>query len=125
MTYRPNRWYCAWLICTGSLATDAWATVYAAAPTDGSSVVGTGQRIEATYKDALLDIAHVVTAWGTRKSSVPIPALICGSPARAREILLPGAADSAAGAARRFGRQPARAPAVLLPRSRKKGHKSQ
>ena len=28
MSHRSNRWYCAWLVCVGALATNARATVY-------------------------------------------------------------------------------------------------
>jgi hypothetical protein len=44
-------------VCMVGLQASAWATVYEL-PADGSAVFGADQRIKATYKDTLLDIAR-------------------------------------------------------------------
>ena len=88
MTHGSNRWYCAWLVCVGVLATNAWATVYEL-PTDGSSVVGADQRIKATYKDTLLDIARRYSL-GYEEIIRANPGVDMWLPGEGTEILLPG-----------------------------------
>ena len=88
MSHRSNRWYCAWLVCVGALATNARATVYEL-PADGSSVVGTDQRIKATYNDTLLDIARRYSL-GYEEIIRANPGVDLWLPGEGTEILLPG-----------------------------------
>jgi L,D-transpeptidase ErfK/SrfK len=88
MTHRSNRWYYAWLVCIGALATNAWATVYEL-PTDGSSVVGSDRRIKATYNDTLLDIARRYSL-GYEEIIRANPGVDMWLPGKGTEILLPG-----------------------------------
>src|SRR3569833_603 len=46
-----------WILCLASLSVPAWGAVYEL-PADGSSVVGSDERIKSTYNDTLLDIAR-------------------------------------------------------------------
>jgi len=79
---------CAWLLCIGALATNAWATVYELPP-DGSSVVGSDQRIKATHEDTLLDIAHRYSL-GYEEILRANPGVDMWLPGEGTEILLPG-----------------------------------
>jgi L,D-transpeptidase ErfK/SrfK len=88
MTHRSNRWYYAWLVCIGGLATNAWATVHEL-PTDGSSVVGSDQRIKATYNDTLLDIARRYSL-GYEEIIRANPGVDMWVPGKGTEVLLPG-----------------------------------
>src|SRR6267154_595248 len=71
-----------------TLQTAAWATVYEL-PTDGSSVFGADQRIKATYKDTLLDIARRYSL-GYEEIIRANPGVDLWLPGEGTEILLPG-----------------------------------
>jgi len=76
----------AWGLFT--LHATAWATVYEL-PADGSSVFGTDQRIKATYKDTLLDIARRYSL-GYEEIIRANPGVDLWLPGEGTEILLPG-----------------------------------
>lgn len=88
MTPRSILRSCAWLLCSGALATNARATVYELPP-DGSSVVGSDQRIKATHEDTLLDIAHRYSL-GYEEILRANPGVDMWLPGEGTEILLPG-----------------------------------
>ena len=88
MTHRSNRWYGAWLVCAVAVATSARATVYEL-PADGSSVVGTDQRIKATREDTLLDIARRYSL-GYEEIIRANPHVDMWLPGEGTQILLPG-----------------------------------
>ena len=71
-----------------TLHTVAWATVYEL-PADGSAVFGTDQRIKATYKDTLLDIARRYSL-GYEEIIRANPGVDLWLPGEGTEILLPG-----------------------------------
>ena len=71
-----------------ALQTTAWATVYEL-PADGSAVFGTDQRIKATYKDTLLDIARRYSL-GYEEIIRANPGVDLWLPGEGTEILLPG-----------------------------------
>ena len=71
-----------------ALQTTAWATVYEL-PADGSAVFGTDQRIQATYKDTLLDIARRYSL-GYEEIIRANPGVDLWLPGEGTEILLPG-----------------------------------
>src|SRR5579872_1588095 len=88
MTPRSIVRSCAWLLCSGALATNAWATVYEL-PSDGSSVVGSDEHIKATHEDTLLDIAHRYSL-GYEEILRANPGVDMWLPGEGTEILLPG-----------------------------------
>jgi L,D-transpeptidase ErfK/SrfK len=70
------------------LQTSAWATVYEL-PADGSAVFGTDQRIKASYKDTLLDIARRYSL-GYEEIIRANPGVDLWLPGEGTEVLLPG-----------------------------------
>jgi L,D-transpeptidase ErfK/SrfK len=70
------------------LRVSAWATVYEL-PADGSAVFGTDQRIKATYKDTLLDIARRYSL-GYEEIIRANPGVDMWLPGEGTEVLLPG-----------------------------------
>jgi L,D-transpeptidase ErfK/SrfK len=70
------------------LQASAWATVYEL-PADGSAVFGADQRIKATYKDTLLDIARRYSL-GYEEIIRANPGVDLWLPGEGTEVLLPG-----------------------------------
>jgi len=83
-----KRWLLAWVASLAGLQATAWATVYEL-PADGSAVFGTDQRIKATYKDTLLDIARRYSL-GYEEIIRANPGVDLWLPGEGTEILLPG-----------------------------------
>lgn len=83
-----KRWLFPGLVFLAGLHAAAWATVYEL-PADGASVFGTDQRIKATYKDTLLDIARRYSL-GYEEIIRANPGVDLWLPGEGTEILLPG-----------------------------------
>jgi L,D-transpeptidase ErfK/SrfK len=86
MTVR--QWLYAGLLALAGSQTGAWATVYEL-PADGSAVVGTDQRIKATYEDTLLAIARRYSL-GYEEIIRANPGVDMWLPGAGTDILLPG-----------------------------------
>jgi L,D-transpeptidase ErfK/SrfK len=86
MTVR--QWFYAGLLALAGSQTGAWATVYEL-PADGSAVVGTDQRIKATYEDTLLAIARRYSL-GYEEIIRANPGVDMWLPGAGTDILLPG-----------------------------------
>ena len=72
----------------GLLQASAWATVFEL-PADGPAVFGSDQRIKATYKDTLLDIARRYSL-GYEEIIRANPGVDLWLPGEGTEVLLPG-----------------------------------
>jgi L,D-transpeptidase ErfK/SrfK len=83
-----RQWLYAGLIALAGSQTSAWATVYEL-PADGSAVVGTDQRIKATYEDTLLAIAQRYSL-GYEEIIRANPGVDMWLPGDGTDILLPG-----------------------------------
>jgi L,D-transpeptidase ErfK/SrfK len=85
-----KRWFLAWVASASlsGLHDTASATVYEL-PADGSAVFGTDQRIKATYKDTLLDIARRYSL-GYEEIIRANPGVDLWLPGEGTEVLLPG-----------------------------------
>src|SRR5215469_2667978 len=78
-----------WLgVCLACMWVPAWGAVYEL-PADGSSVVGTDERIKSTYNDTLLDIAHRYSL-GYEEIIRANPGVDMWLPGEGTDILLPG-----------------------------------
>jgi L,D-transpeptidase ErfK/SrfK len=86
MTVR--QWLYAGLLALAGSQTGAWATVYEL-PADGSAVVGTDQRIKATYEDTLLAIARRYSL-GYEEIIRANPGVDMWLPGAGTDIVLPG-----------------------------------
>src|SRR5215469_3762244 len=78
-----------WLgVCLACMWVPAWGAVYEL-PADGSSVVGTDERIKSTYNDTLLDIARRYSL-GYEEIIRANPGVDMWLPGEGTDILLPG-----------------------------------
>src|SRR4029077_20818016 len=103
------------LSCVGLAAAPAWANVYPL-PADGSSVVGTDETMQTVYEDTLPDLAHRFSL-GYYEIIRANPGVDVWLPGAGRKLVLPGRRILPAGARRGPGRDPPRAPVVLLPQA--------
>jgi L,D-transpeptidase ErfK/SrfK len=81
-------WLSGSILCLASMWVPAWGAVYEL-PADGSSVVGTDERIKSTYNDTLLDIARRYSL-GYEEIIRANPGVDMWLPGDGTDILLPG-----------------------------------
>ncbi len=81
-------WLCGWILCSVSVCTCAWATVYEL-PADGSAVIGADERTKSTYQDTLPDIARNHSV-GYEEIIRANPVVDIWLPGQDTRILLPG-----------------------------------
>ncbi len=81
-------WLSGSILSLASMWVPAWAAVYEL-PADGSSVVGTDERIKSTYNDTLLDIARRYSL-GYEEIIRANPGVDMWLPGEGTDILLPG-----------------------------------
>jgi lipoprotein-anchoring transpeptidase ErfK/SrfK len=81
-------WLSGSILCLTSMWVPAWGAVYEL-PADGSSVVGTDERIKSTYNDTLLDIARRYSL-GYEEIIRANPGVDMWLPGEGTDILLPG-----------------------------------
>lgn len=81
-------WLNGSILCLASMWVPAWGAVYEL-PADGSSVVGTDERIKSTYNDTLLDIARRYSL-GYEEIIRANPGVDMWLPGEGTDILLPG-----------------------------------
>src|ERR1700739_426 len=81
-------WLSGSILCLASMWVCAWGAVYEL-PADGSSVVGTDERIKSTYNDTLLDIARRYSL-GYEEIIRANPGVDMWLPGEGTDILLPG-----------------------------------
>jgi L,D-transpeptidase ErfK/SrfK len=83
-----NTWLSGSILCLTSMWVPAWGAVYEL-PADGSSVIGTDERIKSTYNDTLLDIARRYSL-GYEEIIRANPGVDMWLPGEGTDILLPG-----------------------------------
>jgi L,D-transpeptidase ErfK/SrfK len=83
-----KKWLLLAFVGVLGLQASAWATVFEL-PADGSAVFGSDQRIKATYKDTLLDIARRYSL-GYEEIIRANPGVDLWLPGEGTEVLLPG-----------------------------------
>jgi L,D-transpeptidase ErfK/SrfK len=81
-------WLSGSILCLASMWIPAWGAVYEL-PADGSSVVGTDERVKSTYNDTLLDIARRYSL-GYEEIIRANPGVDMWLPGDGTDILLPG-----------------------------------
>jgi L,D-transpeptidase ErfK/SrfK len=81
-------WLSGSILCLASMWVPAWGAVYEL-PADGSSVVGTDERIKSKYNDTLLDIARRYSL-GYEEIIRANPGVDMWLPGEGTDILLPG-----------------------------------